>query len=61
MGGGGGEMNWESSIDGYTPSCIKQVASGRQLDSIGSSARCSVMTYRSGVGRRREAQEEEEI
>ena len=54
-------MNWESSIDGYTPSCIKQVASGRQLDSIGSSARCSVMTYRSGMGRRREAQEEEEI
>ena len=29
--GGGGEMNWESSIDIYTLPCVKQIASGKLL------------------------------
>ena len=46
-------MNWESSADIYTLSCVKQIASGKLLHSTGSSARCSVMAWRGG----REVQE----
>ena len=43
---GMGGMNWEIVIDIYTPSipCIKQITSGKLLQSTGSSAWCSVMT-----------------
>ena len=37
-------MNWEISIDIYTLSCVKQIASGNLLYSTGSSAGCSVVT-----------------
>ena len=45
-GGGEGEANWETRIDllVYTLPGIKQIASRKLLHSIGSSARCSVMT-----------------
>ena len=46
-------MNWESSTDIHTIPCVQQKASGKLLCSTGSSAGCSVMTYRG----RREAQE----
>ena len=36
--GGEGEMNWEIRIDIYTLTYVKQVASGKQLYSRGSSA-----------------------
>ena len=39
-----GEMNWEIRIDINTLPCVEQIASGKQLYSTGSSARCSVMT-----------------
>ena len=40
----------ESSIDIYTLPCVKQMASGKLLYSIGSSAQCSVTTYRDKMG-----------
>lgn len=40
----------ESSVDAYTLPCVKQMASGKPLSSIGSWARCSVTTYRAGIG-----------
>ena len=43
-------MNWEIRIDIYTLPCVKQTASGTLLYSTGSSAQCSVMTERSGMG-----------
>ena len=43
-------MNWEIRIDIYTLPCVKQTASGTLLYSTGSSAQCSVMTERSGIG-----------
>ena len=45
---------WEreggSSIDIYTPPCVKWMASGKLLYSAGSSAQCSVMAWRGGMG-----------
>ena len=40
----------ESSIDIYTLPCVKEMASGKLLYSMGSSAQCSVTTYRVGIG-----------
>ena len=47
---GEGGTKWESSIDIYTLPCVKQIASGKLLYGTRSSARCSVMTYRGGMG-----------
>ena len=49
--GGEGEvsMNWESCISIYALPCVKRIASGKPLCSIGSSAQCSGMTQ-SGDG-----------
>ena len=47
---GEGGTNWESSTDIYTSPCIKQITSGKLLCSTGSSAKCSVATYGSGMG-----------
>ena len=43
-GGKRGGMNREIRFDIYTLPCIKQITSGKQLYSTGSSAKCSVMT-----------------
>ena len=40
----------ECSMDMYILRCVKQTASGQLLDSTGSSAQCSVMTLRAGMG-----------
>ena len=40
--GGVGGVNRESSIEIYTLPCVKQIASGKLLCNIGSSAWCSV-------------------
>ena len=50
-GGRGGGINWEIGIDIFTLPCVKQIASGRLLHSTGSSARCSVMVTKGGMGR----------
>ena len=50
VGEGGGGMNWEFGTDIYIPPCVKQTASGNLLYSARSSARCSVMTNRDGMG-----------
>ena len=58
-GEGEGEMHWEIRADINTPSCVKQIASGKWLYGTGSSAQCSVMTYKVGRwrgGGRREVQ-----
>ena len=47
-GEGEGGTNWEIRIDIYIPPCVKQVASWKLLQNIGSSARCSVMIQRGG-------------
>lgn len=41
---GKGGTHWESSTDIYTPTCVKQITSGKVLYSTGTSVRCSVMT-----------------
>ena len=41
-----GRMNWESSIDIYTQSCVKQIASGKLLNNTRSPVWCSVMPDR---------------
>ena len=43
-GGREGRMNWEVRTDIYILPCVKRIASGNLLNSIGSSAGCSVMT-----------------
>ena len=43
-------MSWESSADIRTLPCVKYLANGKLLDSTGSSAPCSVMTWRNGMG-----------
>ena len=43
-GGEEGEMNWESTTDMYTLQCIRQIASGDLLYSMGGSAQRSVRT-----------------
>ena len=55
--GKGRGMNRKSRIYIYTQPCVKQIASGKLLSSTGSSARCSVMTQRSVMGRGREVPE----
>ena len=42
------ETNWENNIDILSRACVKWIDSGNMLGSIGSSARCSVMTERGG-------------
>ena len=49
VGGGKRATNWDFRID-YTLPCVKQIASGKPLYSTGSSAQCSVMTKRGGMG-----------
>ena len=41
VGGKGRETDWEIRIEICTLTCIKQIASGKLLQSAGSSARCS--------------------
>ena len=41
---GEGGMNWESRIVIQTLRCVKQMDTGKLLESTGSSAQCSVMT-----------------
>ena len=45
-----GGMNWETGIEVCAVSCTKQIASGNLLYSTGSSARCSLVTSRGGMG-----------
>ena len=42
-------MNWEVGTDIYALPCIKETASENLLESTGSSAWCSVMTYKLGI------------
>ena len=44
VGEGEGGKNWESSIDIYTLSCVKQIDGGKLLNNTGSPAWDSVMT-----------------
>ena len=44
-------MHWESSTDTYILQCVKQLASGKLVYSIGSSVQCSVMIKGVGWGR----------
>ena len=53
-GEGEGEMKREIRFDVYALPCVRQIASGHLPHSTGSSARCSVMTYRGGKGDERE-------
>ena len=46
---GEGRMNWESSIDIYTQSCVKQIASGKLLNNTRSPVCCSMMPKRDGM------------
>ena len=48
--GEGSEMNWEIGTDIYTLLCVNQIASGKLLYNTESSACCSVVTYRCGMG-----------
>ena len=48
--GEGSEMNWETGTDIYALPCEKQIASGKLLYNTESSAPCSVVTYRCGMG-----------
>ena len=43
---GEGRTNWESSIDIYTQSCVKQIASAKLLNNTRSPVWCSVMPKR---------------
>ena len=43
-------MDWESGIDIYALLCVKQVDSGNLIYSAGSSAQCSMMAWRGGMG-----------
>ena len=47
---GVGGMSWESRTDIYTLPCVKQIAGGKLLHSTGSPIRCSVITWRGGIG-----------
>ena len=44
-----GEKNLDSSIDTYALPCVKQIASGKMLCYMGSSALCSVVTKMGGM------------
>ena len=46
---GEGGTSWEIRIDIYTLPWVKQTASGKLLNSTGSSALYSVMTWRGGT------------
>ena len=50
VGEGEGRLNREVRIDIYTLPWVNQGASGNLLHSTGNSARCSVMTYKGGMG-----------
>ena len=50
LGEGEDGTNWESSIDIYTPPCVKQTASGNLLHIPESSARGSMKTWRGEMG-----------
>ena len=52
VGKGKGGVNWKRSIGIYihTQPCVKLIASGKLLYSTGSSAQCSVITQRGGLG-----------
>ena len=43
-------MNCERSIEIYALPCVKEMAKGRLLNSTGSSALCSVMIQKDGMG-----------
>ena len=43
-------MNWEIGIDVCVLPCIRRIASGKLLSSAGSSAWCSVVTKKGGMG-----------
>jgi len=43
-------MTWEIRVDVCALPCVKQIASGDLLQSSGSSAQCSVMTWIDGMG-----------
>ena len=45
-----GGMNWEIRFDINTLPCVKEMAKGRLLNSTGSSALCSVMIQKDGMG-----------
>ena len=45
-----GRTNWEIRTDVYTLPCVTQTASRKVLYNTGSSAQCSVMTWRGGTG-----------
>ena len=59
VGEGEGGMNGESSVDTYTLSCLKQMASGELLCNTGNPAGYSVMTQRWGGRRGGRLQREE--
>ena len=48
-GGEVGKMNWEIRTDIHTLPCVKQIASGKLLYNMGSSAQCSGMTQQNGM------------
>ena len=54
-------MNWEIETDIYTLPCIKQTAVRKMPYSTGSSARCSVVTWRGGMRVRWEGGSRERI
>ena len=54
-------MNGESSIDIYTLPCVKQIAGEKLLYNTESPAWHSVMTWRGGMGWRKETHERGEI
>ena len=43
-------MGWETRTDIRTLLCVKYLANGKLLHSMGNSAPCSVMTWRGGMG-----------
>ena len=49
-GGKGGWDDWENGMGTYTLPCEGQMASGNLLGDMGSSAQCSVTTWRGGMG-----------
>ena len=45
-------MDWEGGTDVYRSPCVKQIANGKVRYSTGTSAPCSVMTQKVGMGGR---------
>ena len=46
----GDGMDWEGGTDVYRSPCVKQIANGKVRYSTGTSAPCSVMTQKVGMG-----------